>query len=475
MSFHPLKLLLYITLAALEVTLLHLGMSLLALAFQLTPSLNWVVLFLTCLIAAWAMLRFEQVSDEPVGWLRRPTIIACAVTMLYAVKVHVGGGWSVLSGWAMLWPFTDAQRPDMLALFGFLLLSLWAWWRGMSLVDSGHGEVLGVFQRGVLVMVLLTILITPLSAVNLGAPPWGPRLAFEALGIVGLGLLGLALARIVDEMEAGQVGGIRYWLRSSVLASLGVLFFGTLLLTLVSNTATLALRTVFAVIVGVFALLLAPLVWLIAQFWLWLLAQTNGAVPELQASPSPLPSAAPLEQMPLDFGARVLVTLQAVLNILFYLLPLALLILLIVTMRRRRRQGRTTQGVLHESLWSWRRLGADMTDLLKGLRLPSRAYGLRDALARLRRDDAVQRIRRRYIALLLLGEASERPRQPQQTPLEYSPLVTPLVPDATADVQRLTNVYDQARYAPDTIQASDAAAADAAWAAIQAQSSKESR
>ncbi|MBV9787013.1 MAG: hypothetical protein JOZ51_02485, partial [Chloroflexi bacterium] len=53
MSFQPLKLLLSLILATLEVTLLHLGVSLLALAFELEPSLSWLALFLICLAGAW--------------------------------------------------------------------------------------------------------------------------------------------------------------------------------------------------------------------------------------------------------------------------------------------------------------------------------------------------------------------------------------------------------------------------------------
>jgi hypothetical protein len=77
------------------------------------------------------------------------------------------------------------------------------------------------------------------------------------------------------------------------------------------------------------------------------------------------------------------------------------------------------------------------------------------------------------VELLLLGEAAERPRQPQQTPLEYAPIVGVLAPGAASNLATLTDAYDQARYAPDTITPADADAADAAWAAIQAQSSKE--
>ncbi|MBV9791301.1 MAG: DUF4129 domain-containing protein, partial [Chloroflexi bacterium] len=401
------------------------------------------------------------------------TLAVCAVVMAYGVKIQAGGGWNPLSGWSMIWPFASPRNPDTLSLFSLLMACLWCWWRGMSLVDADHAHVLTVLQRGVLALVVLVLLITPLSSVNLGAPPWGQWLATEALVIAALGLTGLSLARIIDETESGQTGGVKYWLRSSLLTSLGVLLVGMLLLSLVSDAATLAIRSVVGVIVGVLAIVITPLFYLLAQVGQWLLTIMNPPSDQAVASPSPSPSLEPTPDTLSAFQVQVIQTLQLIVTVMLYLLPLVLLIILIITMQRRRNQRLMADGVIHESLWSWQRLGGDLLDLLKGLRLPPRAQGLRDALARLRPDDPAERIRRRYIELLLLGEGADRPRQPQQTPLEYAPVVGPLAPRASSDLQTLTDAYDKARYAPDTITPADADTADAAWTAIQAQSPKE--
>ena len=474
MPFHPLKLVFYLVVATLEVTLLHLGVTLLAAGLQLTSSLSWAALLLACLAGAWTISRFESIYNDD-GRLHWPPIGVLALTMAFVLKVHAGGGWSPLSGWSLIWPFGGAGAPDTLSLLGLLIVGLWSWWRGMALVNADHGYVLGVLQRGVLLLVAVTILLTPVASVNLGAPPLGPQLAAQALAVAGLGLFGLSLARIIDEWEAGQTGGLGYWLRSSMRTSLGVLLLGTLLLTLVSNTATLALRSALAVVIGVVGLLLLPLIWLIAEIGQWLMSRLGPMLSEPNLLPSPLPSAEPSAQMPSDFQIQIVQALQVLLSLLIYLVPVLVLVLLILTMQRRQSRQRSADGVLHESLWSWQRLGADLVAALKGLRLPSRAQGLRDVLARLRRDDPAQRIRRRYVELLLLGEDAARPRLPQQTPLEYSPQVAPLTPGATGDLQILTDLYDQARYAPDTIRSADADLADAAWNAIQAQSPKENR
>lgn len=473
MSFQPLKLLLSLVLAALEVTLLHLGVSLLALAFELEPSLSWLALWLTCLAGAWSMVRFEPIRDSQSGLINWSTLAVCAVVMVYAVKIQAGGGWSPLSGWSMIWPFASPSSPDTLSLFSLLMACLWCWWRGMALVDADHAHVLTVLQRGVFTLVIIALLITPLSPVNLGAPPWGQRLATEALLIAVLGLTGLSLARIIDESESGQTGGIKYWLRSSLLTSLGVLLTGTLLLSLVSDAATLVVRSVVGTIVVVLAILITPLFYLIGRFGQWLLTLIDPPSGDQLVLPSPLPSVEPSTGASGGFQEQLIQTLQFIVTLMLYLLPLIMLIILIITMQRRRNQRLLADGVMHESLWSWRRAGDDLLNLLKGLRLPARAQGLRDALARLRPDDPAERIRRRYIELLLLGEDADRPRQPQQTPLEYAPVVGPLTPGASGELQALTDVYDKARYAPNTVTPADADTADAAWTAIQARPPKE--
>ena len=157
-----------------------------------------------------------------------------------------------------------------------------------------------------------------------------------------------------------------------------------------------------------------------------------------------------------------------------YLLPLVALIALIILYRRQQRKPITEDGEVHESLWSWQGVRADLLSLLNGLR-PKPQVSLRDVLSRLRSDDPVQRIRRRYVELLLVGEAAQRERKPQQTPLEHEAALATAVSGAKGDVHALTLAYDRARYAPDLVDAADAAAADQAWSTIQAQANKENR
>lgn len=467
MTFNPLRALFLLLVAALEVTLLHFGVTLITLAFVDQPMLNWFVLLLTCLIAAWATARFQPVEDEP-RWLNRPLLIALVITVAYAVKAQVGGGWSPVSGWLVLWPYAgDAATAS--ALFPVLLSTLWVWWRGMTVLDNDHGALVTLLQRGVLTLVLLAIVITPLSGLNLGAPPWGPLLAAEAILIIVFGLLSLALARIVGDEATNWAGNGWRWFRSSVLTALGLIVVGTLLLSLVSDTATLAVRSFLFVIISSLGLIVSPFATLLQRLWIWLgLGNTfDRPAPPPQSSAYPVPDQQ--AQPPSGLELRIIEIISVMFNVAVVLLPILVLLVLILLVRRRRLNQPTQDGAIHESLWSWRALGADLRGLLGGLKL-NRASQLRDAFARLRSADPIQRIRRRYIQALLLGEHAEREREPHQTPLEYAPSLTDVVPAADQEIRTLTAAYDRARYAPETIQATDAEAADAAWTTINARS-----
>lgn len=464
MSLQPLKLLFYVTAAALETSLLHLGASLLSVAFAGYASVSWPALLALCLLAAWTTARFEPVEGVGGGTTRPVTLLIAALAVSYTVKVQAGGGVSLLSGWDAVLPFATSDARSALGVPALVLLCLGVWWRGMLLIDHDHGSLLATLQRGVLSVVVLTLIITPGSRVNLGAPPWGEVLAFQSIMTVGFGLISLSLARITSEPNSRLGRGAWHWFRSSLGTTLAILVVGTLLLSLVADPATSALRTVVLVVGAFAAIIFAPLaVWLIELLRAFWAQGRNVILPVPQASDvvSASPAPSPDEQT-----QQLVELFVGLLTALVYLLPLAALIGLIVLLRRRRRAPGEHDDALHESLWSWRDISADLLGLIKGLRQAGAAPGLRDSLRRLRVDDPVQRIRRRYIQLLLLGETGQRERLPHQTPLEHEPALASIV-SASAQLHTLTTLYDRARYAPDTVDPADAVAADSAWSAIK--------
>jgi len=448
--------------AALQTTLLHLAASMLLVALGGGPNISWPALLLTALVAAWAVQRWEP-SDGRESFARRPTLLSCAATVLFAAKIHLGGGWSPLAGWLTLWPQAPGS-PDALFLLAALIASLWAWWRGMALPDSDHSDVVAALQNGVLFLVLLAMVVTPLSAVNLGAPPWGALFAIEGVSAIFFGLLALALARV--EAIDGDVPASRWRLaRSGLLAAAGLVAAGVLGLALVSSAATAAVRRAIFVIATGLAFILSPLAEALYRLILFLRSR-SGAEPPSTPIASAVPQASEPPAVPDGLDVRLLELLLSILGGLLYMLPLLALVLLIVLLQRRRRNSTDASGAQHESLWSWRSFAADLRGVFAGFGA-RRGAGLREALARLRGDDPARRIRRRYVEALLLGEEAQRERSPHQTPLEFEPQLSSAIPAAGAEVATLTESYDRARYAPQTIQPADADTADAAWEAIR--------
>jgi hypothetical protein len=65
----------------------------------------------------------------------------------------------------------------------------------------------------------------------------------------------------------------------------------------------------------------------------------------------------------------------------------------------------------------------------------------------------------------MIGEDAGVARPPGRTPREFAPELAHLPVDDTA-VGRLTELYEQARYAPEDVDAAAAIQADASWEAI---------
>lgn len=458
----PLRILFLLVAAAFEATLFHLGVAVVSLVVLPVPALiNWLVLWLVCLLGAWATLRL-QTDDDYQPTINRPLVAACVFTIMLAAKTLAGGGWNPVMGWSALWPF--GAETNLISTLGWLLVGLWCWWRGMHLIDHDHRTLLGVLQTGALALVVLLLLTAPLAGAALATPPFSTVLATEAVALVSLGLISLALARITDQAQPPAPGTAAHWLRSSMLTAAGIVVTGTLVIALVSDSATDIIQGLLIAFGALVGLLVTPLN-LLAQLFI---TRPSSSQPQPSPSASAFADASSAPQPGSDAALALVSALFNVAVVLLVLVPIIIIALLILASQRRRHRRAANAGETHESLWNWRKLGADLAGMLKQLR-PARPPSLRDVLARLRSDRPAERIRRRYVQLLLLGEAAQRERPPAHTPLEFAPTLAPLAPAAPADVQMLTELYDRARYAPATVQPADAERADHVWNSIQSQ------
>jgi hypothetical protein len=152
--------------------------------------------------------------------------------------------------------------------------------------------------------------------------------------------------------------------------------------------------------------------------------------------------------------------------VLVAVILIALLFALTRFLWRRRPRRPIAPGEERESVFRWELLVAGAAGLLNDL--GGRFRRPPDPLAGLRGDARWQHtvaIRELYTRLLKRGADAERPRAAAQTPDEYVPVVGATAPIAA--VRALTERYDSARYDVQPATAEDAAAARAAWEAIE--------
>lgn len=451
-SLKPILLLHYLALACLEATLIHLLSTLLT-SFSAEPIVRWSVLFLVVIVSALATARFERVDP-------RRTRIRSVTAGLALVTVFLATAFQIRRfGGAAL--FLDLDNTDFFRGYIALAASMWAWWRGSRLIDLEHADVMRLLRGGVIAVAVLTGLLA-LGGVEPGLVPEAgsgqPGVAAEIVFFLVLGLVTLSLTRIVS--TEGSSTQWR-WLRSSVFSALAIAILGLIVLAVAAEPARALLRgglqwTLYAVFLA-----LSPLFWLIFKLFALLrdLLIAGGLIaPNPLLPQAPPPQDQPPETSPLDGLAPLLTTTTA----LLLLIPILMLIALILWTTRRRRQAETAADEERESIFTWSALGADLRDLLRGLRRTTHDGGLRAALGRLIGGDPATRIRRRYVQMLLAGEEAGKERPRAATPHEWAPALTELAFDDRS-VGTLTDIYEQARYAPNSIDEADARRADAAW------------
>jgi hypothetical protein len=423
---------------------------------------------------AWGMLIFVVLAGVLADWLaagwlpverQRPALLAVGVVLAaWAIKVAVGAGVGLLSGWgAAVGALFSLAGPKSTTAYMTLLISLYAFRRGTRLLDHDSISLRRLFARASVVL-LLILGIAGLSSLR----PGDIRLTLTTvmlLSFFAVGLLAIALAAASEEHDTrlsrlGWRGLLTLAGAIALVLALGLLFSAVF-----GQDAAHAVRAIVQVVTLLAALIILPFLLLLEGVFRWIASLINmGGLAQMLAR---LQQQQRRQQ---TFAAEPLNIfppwVAAALQVFLALLPLLIIIALYLLVRRRARRG-PNRDEERESLWSWSDLRTDLRDLLAGLRRTRSEEGLRGALARLRGSDPASRIRRSYIRLLLAGEAHERPRAAPQTPHEYAPEAGAMLPAAARPIAALTDAYERARYHPGSTTPADADAAERAWSAIE--------
>jgi hypothetical protein len=244
-----------------------------------------------------------------------------------------------------------------------------------------------------------------------------------------------------------------------------VVFLGILIGALFGHEAAALIRLLWQGIVLVILLIAAPFIYLMALILEWLIRSLHVG-DSLALRPLSNLFDSILRQQNRGVAPEMLPPwVEALIRGFCAIVPILLILALFLLARQRRRRAPNADEE-RESLWSWGGLANDLLGLLAKLGSAKRAEGLRDALARLRGDDPISRIRRSYIKLLLIGEERSQPRLAPQTPHEYASDASTLLPAAAQPIATLTDAYERARYYPAGTTDAEAAAAERASGTI---------
>jgi hypothetical protein len=435
-------------LAMLEATLV-------SLLFAVLTSLvfPWWQLLAITLLGWWADGMVRRLPPRREGLL---LLLAALLTTFLVLGLNLG-----LAPPAVLAALLPGA-PDFGAVYVTLAATLFLFWRGSRLSSADEQAALRMFGRGVIVF-LLVLLLAPLFG-RLADPARNAAVTAHLIAFVVAGLFGMAQAQLLDSADGSRPGW--RWAATLGLAIALVVAAGIALTAITGGSGFLAtIQTLLGLLILPFAVVGAALARLL--FWIFgpLITQLGTLLQEFSRNLRADPQNTDPDLSPAPMDTEMLEQVISFSTWFLLIIPLLAIILLILFLRRRR-PAPITSDEERESLGAWQSLGADMRDLLAGLRarFNRQAVGLRAALAALHGNDPSTRVRRAYLHCLLALE-HRLPRQANQTPAEYASAAANLV-DAQS-IETLTGAYERARYNPAGATPTDADQADAALSRLE--------
>jgi hypothetical protein len=344
-----------------------------------------------------------------------------------------------------------------------VLFSGYLWNRALNADPARPPNVAARFEFALIVLILFGVA----RLFDSGAELVGPvnRAIFWFFLV---GMLALALRRAQMEGTRSRPVFSTRWLLLSLAVVGGLLLVGAILATAFSRDLGAVLFQPVLVVLGVIGWVLWTVFTWVVEALFWLLTPLLDFVRSItgnmtnQPLQSPIPGWLRQLQANQSTDPSNLDPLLPVIGGAVLILALFLLWLFWSPGRRRRA---TAGEEDRESVWEWNML----PDLLAGLRGGRGAAPLPDGLAALARDPRYRytvQVRQIYRQVLDLAEARGVPRPFPDTADELLPALERVLPGDPAPLRTITAVYDAVRYRTHPATADEAAAAAAAWQAV---------
>ncbi len=431
-----------------------------ALLLTLVTNTAWLPVFLVVMFGVlvnWSTSRWLPETQHKYILIGTAPLAA-----FWLVNSQINSGYGLFSGWLVTFTsLIDIQSPRFGLVYFVFLVSLYAFWRGLRVLNHDSISLQRLFVRTMILIIAIVgwgSFAGGLDVQNTGLA----TIKIISFFVVGLMTLALANASDDDNLQLHRIGWRDLLTFGGTIVA--ILVLGLFLTSLYGEETAQITQVLWQFVALIVAFVMIPFI-LILDFvitgLLNLFNQTELAELVSQNLPTEPPERFEIEQTSSMFPPWVSVTLQVLLS----LLPIALILLAIFLTQRARLQHTTDEE--RESLWSWNNLVQDLQSVLNRRHPFPDKGGLRAALARLRGENPIHRIRRSYIQLLLASEKRECLRDVAHTPQEHQPAMQAVLPDSAASPSAtLTNLYERARYNPDATTIADADEAEQVWQTI---------
>ena len=430
--------------------------------------LGWVVLVLllgTNLQRAMDAYRFFSPQYEILSIAALVALLFGTIwVIVFSRRPPTDVGWVVAAWRALAHPSDPLALPTWYAI----ILVAYAWWRGRTRDEPSVDAAYRTLRAGT-PFTIVAILATMTVAGSDNDDLLRRGLYGGAITFLGLTLAAIALGRLRVEQARGALTLTPRWLLTFLAPIAALLLVGTLVAGIFTRRFLETLLWLLTPIFKLIDFLLLVLIYVATGFaWVlftilsFLISHLGGGN---NAPPPPRTGLATPTADPLA-GTQPVHAPDGLRYVLVVAILVGLLFVLTRFLWRRRPRHPVELGEERESIFSWDLLAAGAAELLNGL--GARFRRPPDPLAGLRGDARWQHtvvIRELYMRLLKRGADAERPRATDQTPDEYAPVVGATAP--LAAVRALTERYDGARYDVAPATAEEAAAARAAWEAIE--------
>ncbi len=420
----------------------------------------------------------------------RWSILACglaAILIVLRIEYPAGialpdGQWFIKTALLLIDSFSHPNQT-----VAALLVGMYLWWRGIGL---GHSPLFfentyRYFSIGLIAQVALIL-------------AWGNDQQNSFMSTTGLyvagffffGLSAMALAKLKGTQEQGKAGGVSAvfngrWLSIILVVITGIVLVGIGAASIFSPRFLSVLGTLFDMVSGflfkVIYYILTVSVTIVGfviaiGFFIFesIINMLQGEVPVEPVASGNLTAIEGLKQgLSQDVSPETMLVIKWV---LFALVIGAMVILIFRSiMRRRPPQAKEDVEEINESIWSWDGFMADLRLFFNLLwqRFRNKITDVTtEATSRLRRSQTTDitgrlSIREIYRRLLLQSAQLGVTRRHQETPYEYAKRLGQTLPEGSAPVTELTDLYVNVRYGELTSEAKQVDKANNLWEAIK--------